>query len=78
MADENGRSSAASTLHTVLSVGSTAFSADAWIGDTGLKILDIDGLLPTGSFDQIYIANRGSFVIFEPHRARHGSRQTAQ
>jgi predicted aspartyl protease len=78
IADENGRSSAASTLHTVLSVGSTAFSTDAWVGDTGLKILAIDGLLPTGSFDQIYIANRESFVILEPRRIRHGAPRHAE
>jgi hypothetical protein len=71
MADENGRSSAASTLHTMFSVGSQAFSTEAWMGDTGLKLLAIDGLLPTGSFDQVYIANRGSFVIFGPRRLRH-------
>jgi predicted aspartyl protease len=71
IADENGKSSAAATFHTMLSVGSEAFSAEAWVGDTGLKQLAIDGLLPTGSFDQLYIANQGSFVIFEPRRAKH-------
>jgi hypothetical protein len=71
MADENGRISAASTFHTMFSVGSQAFSTEAWIGDTGLKFLAIDGLLPTGSFDQVYIANQGSFVIFDPKRIRH-------
>jgi hypothetical protein len=71
IADENGKSSAATTFHTTLAVGSEAFDAEAWIGDTGLKFLAIDGLLPTGNFDQIYIANQGSFVIFNPGRVRH-------
>jgi predicted aspartyl protease len=69
--NENGRLSSATTFHTRLSVGSEAFSAEAWIGDTGLKQLIIDGLLPTGSFNQLYIANRCSFVIFEPRRSPH-------
>ena len=76
IADENGRLSSATTFHARLSVGSEAFSTEAWVGDTGLKQLVIDGLLPTGSFHQLYIANQGSFVIFEPrhtpHNAPHG------
>lgn len=68
MTDENGRLSSAVTFHTRLSVGSEVFSAEAWIGDAGLKQIVIDGLLPTGSFSQLYIANHGSFVIFEPGR----------
>jgi Aspartyl protease len=68
MSDENGTLSSATTFHTRLSVGSEAFSAEAWIGNTGLKQLVIDGLLPTGSFDQLYIGNQGSFVIFDPGR----------
>jgi hypothetical protein len=71
IADENGKHSAATTFHTTLSVGAEAFSAECWIGDTGLKSLAIDGLLPTGSFNRLYIANQGSFVIFEPGRIRH-------
>jgi predicted aspartyl protease len=71
IADQNGKSSAATTFHTRLSVGSQTFGAEAWIGDAGLKFLAIDGLLPTGSFDRIYIANRGSFVIIEPGRTKH-------
>ena len=74
IADENGNRSAATTFHTLMSVGTETFSAEAWIGNTGLKQLAIDGLLPTGSFDQLYIANRDSFVIFEPGRKRHGHR----
>ncbi len=70
MADRIGRLSSASTFHTRLSVGSEVFNAEAWIGNAGLKQLAIDGLLPTGSFNQLYIANRDAFVIFEP---RHGS-----
>ncbi|HEV2576389.1 MAG TPA: aspartyl protease family protein [Acidobacteriaceae bacterium] len=68
MTDENGRLSSAVTFHTRLSVGSEVFSAEAWIGDAGLKHIVIDGLLPTGSFSQLYIANQGAFVIFEPRR----------
>ena|SRR5215469_5276261 len=71
IADENGKNSAASTFHTVLSVGSQAFSAEAWIGNFGLKQLEIDGLLPTGPFDQLYIANHDCFVIFEPGHTPH-------
>lgn len=71
MADENGSVSSATTFHTRMSVGSDTFSAEAWIGNTGLKQLAIDGLLPTGSFDQLYIANQGSFVIFDPGRLGH-------
>ncbi len=71
IADENGKNSAATTFHTVLSVGSQTFSAQAWIGNTGLKQLVIDGLLPTGPFDQLYIANHDCFVIFEPGHAPH-------
>ena len=71
IADENGRRSAAATFHTILSVGSQSFDTEAWIGDTGLKFLAIDGLLPTGSFDQLYIANHDCFVIFDPGRAPH-------
>ena len=74
IADENATLSSATTFHTRLSVGSTAFSAEAWIGNTGLKQLVIDGLLPTGSFDQLYIANHDCFVIFEP-RADHTKRR---
>lgn len=66
IADQNGRRSAATTFHTLLTVGSEAFSAEAWIGDAGLRFLAIDGLLPTGSFDQLYIDNQNSFVIFDP------------
>lgn len=66
--DQNGRLSSATTFHTRLSVGAEVFSAEVWIGDAGLKQIVIDGLLPTGSFSQIYIANQGSFVIFEPRR----------
>jgi hypothetical protein len=71
IADQNGKSSAATTFHTRLSVGSQTFGAEAWIGEGGLKFLAIDGLLPTGSFDRIYIANLGSFVIIEPGRTKH-------
>lgn len=71
MADENGKRTAATTFHTMMSVGSQNFSAEAWIGNTGLKQFAIDGLLPTGSFDQVYIANRDSFVIFDPGHIRH-------
>src|SRR6185437_2963249 len=71
VADENGRNSAATTFHTVLSVGSQAFSTEAWIGNIGLKQLAIDGLLPTGPFDQLYIANHDCFVIFDPGHAPH-------
>jgi hypothetical protein len=71
MADENGRSAAATTFHTMLSVGSERFSAEAWIGNPGLSPLVIDGLLPTGTFNQLYIANQGAFVIFEPGRVEH-------
>lgn len=71
MADENGRLSAASALHTRLTVGKNTFSCEAWIGGGGLKHLAIDGLLPTGAFDQIYVGNTGSFVIFDPKRMRH-------
>jgi len=73
MADENGATSAATTFHTLLSVGSKTFSAEAWTGDAGLKQLVVDGLLPTGSFDELYIANRGSFVILEPCHAHHSA-----
>ncbi len=75
IADENGRLSSATTFHTRLSVGSEIFSAEAWIGETGLKQLVIDGLLPTGSFSQLYISNHDCFVIFEPRRA-HTKRST--
>lgn len=71
IADQNGNSSTATTFHATLSVGSEAFSAEIWIGNPGLKFLAIDGLLPTGSFDQVYIANQGSFVIFDPGHVRH-------
>lgn len=71
MADQNGNIATATTFHTVLSVGSQSFSAEAWVGDAGLTHLIVDGLLPTGAFDQIYIANRGSFVIIEPGRTKH-------
>ena len=37
IADENGRLSSATTFHTRLSVGSEIFSAEAWIGETGLS-----------------------------------------
>lgn len=70
MSDENGKLSSATTFHTRLSVGSEVFSAEVWIGDAGLKQIVIDGLLPTGSFSQLYIANQGSFVIFEPRRQK--------
>jgi hypothetical protein len=66
IADGNGKLSSATTFHTRLSVGSEAFSAEVWVGNAGLKQLDIDGLLPTGSFDQLYIDNSDAFVIFEP------------
>ncbi len=68
IADQNGRLSSATTFHTRLSVGSEEFSAEVWTGDAGLKQIVIDGLLPTGGFSQLYIANRGSFVILEPRR----------
>jgi len=71
MADENGTTSAATTFHTVLSVGEEVFSAEAWTGDAGLKQLAIDGLLPTGSFNLLYISNQGAFVIFEPGQSHH-------
>lgn len=66
IADQNGKRSAATTFHTLLTVGSAAFSAEAWIGEAGFKQLAVDGLLPTGSFNQIYIDNQDSFIIFEP------------
>ena len=75
MADENGRLSSATTFHTRLSVGSEAFSAEAWVGNAGLKHLDIDGLLPTGSFDELYIDNRDAFVIFDPGHIRQRAQQ---
>jgi hypothetical protein len=81
MADENGKLSSATTFHTRLSVGSEVFSAQVWIGDAGLQQIVIDGLLPTGGFRQLYIANQGSFVIFEPRRisrkASHSPEATA-
>jgi hypothetical protein len=78
MADENGRSSTATTFHAMLSVGSETFSAEAWVGNAGLDPLVIDGLLPTGSFDQLYIDNQDSFVILEPGRVQHRTLQTAE
>lgn len=69
--DENGKLSPASTFHTKLTVGKSAFSSEVWIGDRALKHLAIDGLLPTGTFDQIYIGNKGSFVILDPRHTRH-------
>lgn len=75
IADQNGRVSSATSFHTRLSIGAEVFSAEGWIGDAGLKQLVIDGLLPTGAFSQLYIANRDCFVIFEPghdlHKAPH-------
>jgi hypothetical protein len=71
IADQNGRVSSATIFHTRLSVGSEAFTAEAWVGDTGLKQLVVDGLLPTGDFNQLYIANRDCFVIFEPRHDPH-------
>jgi hypothetical protein len=76
IADQNGKRSAATTFHTLLTVGSAAFQAEAWIGEAGFRQLDIDGLLPTGAFNQLYIDNHDSFVIFEPGRARHPDSQT--
>ena len=76
IADENGRLAAASALHTRLTVGKNTFSCEAWIGEGGLKHLAIDGLLPTGAFDQIYVGNTGSFVIFDPKRAPHEKRRS--
>lgn len=71
IADENGKRSPATSFHTRLSIGSETFSTEAWIGDPALKFLAIDGLLATGSFDQLYIDNRDSFVIFDPGYAPH-------
>ncbi|HEX5282875.1 MAG TPA: retropepsin-like aspartic protease [Bryocella sp.] len=68
ISDQNGKLSSATTFHTRLSVGSEVFSTEVWVGDAGLKQIVIDGLLPTGGFSQLYIANHGSFVIFEPRR----------
>ncbi len=68
ISDQNGKLSSATTFQTRLSVGSEVFSAEAWIGNGGLRQIVIDGLLPTASFSQLYIANLGSFVIFEPRR----------
>ncbi len=70
-ADENGKLSSATAFHTRLSVGPETFSAEVWIGNAGLKQVAIDGLLPTGRFSALYIANQGSFVIFEPRRISH-------
>lgn len=78
IADQNGKRSAASTFHTLLTVGSEAFQAEAWIGEAGLKQLAIDGLLPTGSFNQLYIDNQDSFVIFEPGRTPHTDSQASE
>ena len=78
MADQNGRTSSATTFTTRLSVGSEVFSAEAWIGDTGLQHIVIDGLLPTGSFSQLYVGNQGSFVIFEPRRRPHKVSQSSE
>jgi len=59
-------------------VGSDTFSTEAWIGNTGLNFLVIDGLLPTGSFSQLYIDNRDCFVIFEPSHKRHRAGQSPE
>ena len=71
IADGNGRLSSATTFHTRLSVGSETFSAEAWVGDAGLKQVVLDGLLPTGNFNELYIDNRGAFVIFDPGHGSH-------
>ena len=78
IADQNGKRSAATTFHTLLTVGSAAFSAEAWIGEAGFKQLAVDGLLPTGSFNQLYIDNQDSFVIFEPGRTPHTDSQASE
>ena len=78
IADQNGKRSAATTFHTLLTVGSAAFSAEAWIGEAGFKQLAVDGLLPTGSFNQLYIDNQDSFVIFEPRRLPHTTPQNSE
>jgi predicted aspartyl protease len=78
IADQNGRRTSATTFHTLLTVGSRALEAEAWVGEAGLKQLAIDGLLPTGSFNTLYIDNQDSFVIFEPGRSGSGRvQQTA-
>jgi hypothetical protein len=71
IANQNGKLSPATSFHTTLSIGSSAFTAEAWMGDRGMAAVAIDGLLPTGSFNQLYICNTESFVIFEPRRTRH-------
>ncbi len=71
IANDDGRMSAAVSQRTTLSVGSEKFSAEAWVGDQGLRHLTVDGLLPTSCFNKLYISNTGSFVIFEPRRTSH-------
>ncbi len=75
IADENGRLSSATTFHTRLSVGSDMLQCRGLDRREGLNQLVIDGLLPTGSFSQLYISNHDCFVIFEPRRA-HAKRST--
>ena len=71
MADRTDRITSAATFRTRVSVGSESFNAEALVENAGLTQLVTDGLLPTGSFNQLYIDNRESFVIFEPRHETH-------
>ncbi|WP_158911969.1 retropepsin-like aspartic protease [Granulicella sp. L56] len=73
VSNDSGRFVPASSIRTRLTIGGTKLDSEAWIIDDLLDHLAIDGLLPTGAFNALYVANQQSFVILNPQMR--GSRQ---
>lgn len=66
VSDDDGRFAPATVIRTRVAIGSTSFETEAWVIENLLEHVAIDGLLPTGSFESLYVANHQSFVIFNP------------
>jgi predicted aspartyl protease len=66
VSNDSGMFVPASSTRTKLTIGGTILDTEAWIIDDLLSHLAIDGLLPTGAFNAVYVANQQSFVILNP------------
>ncbi len=66
VSNDSGRFVPANSVRTRLTIGATIVDTNAWIIDDLLDPLAIDGLIPTGEFNALYVANKQSFVILNP------------
>jgi hypothetical protein len=64
--DSNGRAEPARAIEVDIQLGPLHRTLRGNALDAIFDGFDIDGLLPTGEFREVYICNTGKFVLFEP------------